>query len=183
MDNNDKPDFAVLMTGLAEVCANANLTREKIDMYFQFLRDLDIETVRENAKYYIANNKSQKGFFPPVAFLRDPREPGEIEAEETALADAAFSRVKWYIENFYYPEMGASCMAAIECKMKKANELHLLPLLNQWGGEILSAPTQVVRSQFVKSLKGSSLLKEKTRLLSGKKEPVQIGELIKGFLA
>jgi hypothetical protein len=149
--NKDKAEFATLMTGLAEVCANAQITKEKIDIYFQFLQDLDIETVRANAKYYVAHNKSQKGFFPPVAFLRDPRDPADIEAAEQAEAQRAFDKIQYYLSEFYYPEFHGASLNAIHQKMTRSNEAHLFPMLQLWGTEIQTGNTQVARAQFLKA--------------------------------
>jgi len=183
MQENDHADFTELMNQVAEACAgNEPPSPDKVDFYFEILKDLDFVTIRANAIEYLRRNKSQKGFFPPPAYLRDPRDQDEIEAEETAIANMAFDRVKYYLENYYFEGLGSSCMAAIEIQMRRKNETHLMPLLNQWGTEIMSAPTQVVRAQFVKSVKGQRLMSDPARMLVGRGSVTTLAEATKKLL-
>lgn len=152
MRDSQKLQFALLMNQLSEATANAEPpSREKIDFYFECLKDLELDAIRENAIRYVQTNKSNKGFFPPVAYLRDPREPEQIKMESEAQAQKAFERVQFYLDRFYVPELHGSMLRVIEKKMAQENEGHLFPWLQRWGSEIMDGNQQVVRAQFVKA--------------------------------
>lgn len=152
MNNNDRLEFSLLMNQIAEATSNPEPpSPEKIDFYFEILKDLSLEQLRSNAIEYLRNNKTNRGFFPPASYLRDPRDPDLIRQIRENEAKKTLERIRYYLENFYFPVIHAASLAAIRMKMQANNEMHLFPLLQEWGNEILDAPPAVVRAQFLKS--------------------------------
>ena len=171
MNSNDKTRFTQLMIMMAEVAAGNEKMKQpsenKIAMYFDFLKDLDFDTIKDNANNHYRKNK----WFPAICELRN-------ETDENLEAEAlkAFDEIKELMQNFYIPELGAAGRQAIIIKLESDGKSNLIPLLDKWGSEIVTGNTQVVRAQFIKSYKA---IEGQDKKLLRTKEPKQIGSLLK----
>lgn len=173
MIEQDREQFTQLMIMMSEVSAGTEElkrpSKNKIKMYFDFLKDLDFELIKENANLHFRKNK----WFPAISELRNESDE-QIEKE----AIQAFEKIKQLMSKYYWGEFGNSCRNIMIMKLKESNQDNLVPYLDEWGIEIANGNTQVVRSQFIKtykSLEGSS-----DRLLNKhSKETKQIGAILK----
>jgi len=172
MNNNDKERFSQLMIMMSEISAgNKEIKRpsgNKIQIYFDFLKDLSFDEIKENANNHFVKNN----FFPSVAELRSNTDE-QIEVE----AIQAFDIIKRLMEDFYCPELGSSARQVMIIQLKSMNRKELIPVLDQWGYEIASGNTQVVRAQFLKSFKANKIIDANRRLDAGK-EPKQLGRIL-----
>jgi len=181
MQETDFAKFNLLMSIMGEMSdGNEEMKRpqpEKVKLYFEFLIDVPFETIKENSKNYF-NSPQKAHFFPGVAILRHGcKDDDLIEAE----AIQAFDIIKELMEEFYCPELGSSAKQVIIIQLESMNKKELIPLLDQWGYEIATGNTQVVRAQFLKSFKANKIIDTDRRLDIGK-EPKQLCEILKGKL-
>lgn len=83
MTNSDEKKFATFMAMLAVAFERGDLSEEKIDMYFEFLSDLNVEAVGRGVKGLIATRKFPS--FPTIAEIREAALGGEAQSEGAAL--------------------------------------------------------------------------------------------------
>jgi hypothetical protein len=175
MNDKDFNEFSLFCLQMTEMSVDKKeLSEEGIKFLFECLRDLPIEQIRLNATEYFKN--ARPAFFPSPAHLRGPERDTETEALQ------AWARIEDYLEKFYDPAFHKCCLDSIRDRMVKNNEMHLFPLLQRWGTEILYAreiaPT---RAHFLKAYRAEIETQKHPQLPGG--EPKQIGGAVQNVLA
>jgi len=157
MTDSDRERFAQLMTQIGEVLPVKNIpSPDKIDFFFECLRDLDFEQVKENAILFMQTDGK---FFPSVAQLRGQGDDKEIAALQ------AWDRINFYLDAFYAPEIGHCMMDVIKRRMEKNGEGHLYRFLVKWGPEILSTTSiTATRKHFLDAYKAQAVIDERRQL-------------------
>lgn len=84
MTSKDEKKFATFMAMLGTAFERGDLTKEKIEMYFDFLSDLDITAIERATKEIIRTRKYPS--FPTIAEIREAALGGDAEAEDAALS-------------------------------------------------------------------------------------------------
>ncbi|HPG41560.1 MAG TPA: hypothetical protein PLP19_10590 [bacterium] len=169
MVESDKKTFAQLLLQIDEICKNigtkkTEISSQTIDFYFEILRDLPFEIIKNNAVKFFRN---KTGFFPSPADFRSNNE------EQEALAIKAWERINFYLDRFYHPDLGSCMMNHIKERMEKNGEIHLYNYLLQWGTEIISGGSiAATRKHFLDAYKANKVLEEKRQLEA--KQPIAL---------
>lgn len=177
MTEDDRPQFSQLLFQMDVVCKNIGtkkevLSDETIDFYFEILKDIPFEVIKQNAVKYFRKNT---GFFPSPAALREDKE------EQEALAHQVWDKINKYLDRYYHPDIGNCAMKMIEDKMRKNGELHLYRYLIEWGPEILyGGAIAATRKHFIDAFKAEKVLEDK-RQLEAKQPNALVGEITKKF--
>ena len=164
MTEDDFKDFAEFMYSLEYICLKVKdkeLTSVTIKFYFHCLQDVDLKDVVTNGYAYC--NQANELWFPSPKQLRG------IEGNQDVKALQAWDKINKYLEAYWFGPGFVECsMKVIQRKMEKNKEEHLMPLLNKWGGEILSSGAiAATRKHFIDSFK-IDLKVEETKALAGK---------------
>jgi len=171
MNQNDFNNFSQLLLQIDLICRQIGtkkemISNETVEFYFEILRDVPFEVIKQNAVKYFRKNT---GFFPSPAALREDKE------EQEALAHQAWDKINKYLDCYYHPDIGNCAMKMIEDKMRKNGELHLYRYLIEWGPEILSTGVlAATRKHFIDAFKAEKVLKEKRQLEGGNNPARQI---------
>ena len=171
MMNQDLKLFGELMIKMSEVAAgNEDMKRpskEKIEMYFEALKDLSLEIIHRQAVIHFQREK----FFPAICELR-PQVDDEVEAQQ------AFEDIKEAVLNLYDPMLGTAALVAVQEHLKNRDREHLIKMLPSWGAEIAySEKMGVTRAQFIKAYVAEKKIKLKELAEGREKDTVQIGDL------
>lgn len=146
MDEKDRPEFVALMNYIAEISKGKEIPSDnKIMFYFEILRDMDLNQIRNNATLYFRMNRGS--WFPSIAELRG----GE---DEDLKAARAYEIISDLCKNWLFPEFPQAGRNVIKMKLGKQGLGYLMPLVDNWGGEFVSGnnPT-ATRAQFKTAFK------------------------------
>lgn len=171
MTENDRNEFIRLMGKMGEAAVgNEEMKRpskQKMEIYFDFLKDLPLETIVQNANLHFRKNK----WFPAICELRN-------EADENSRAVEAYSIIEELMDNLYDPMLGTCCLNAMNEKLDSMGKSYLKPVLMKWGTEIWSRQNiTATRAQFLKSFPTEIKGIDTSRQL-GTKQPKLIAENI-----
>ena len=139
---NDFKEFAGMMATMAEALPGSKLSPEKIEIFFQALQDMDLETIKQRMLDHLRYNK----FFPTVAEIRN--EDPELNAQED------YKLIERLCRDFIFEGFQRSGMQAIDMKLRDMGKAYLMPMVMDWGSEIVYGgnPT-ATRAQFLKAYK------------------------------
>jgi hypothetical protein len=84
MTIQDTKKFTIWMGLLGTAFGGKGLTKPQMDVYYEYLRDLDIDVIKEAVDQIINTRKYQS--FPTVAEIREAALGGDAEAEDAALS-------------------------------------------------------------------------------------------------
>jgi hypothetical protein len=83
MNDEHKQGFATYMAMLGTAFDKGALSTEKIDLYYSYLRDLNLRAIGQGVERLIRTRKYPS--FPTVAEIREAALGGDVEAEDDAL--------------------------------------------------------------------------------------------------
>ena len=157
--------FAGLMAMIGEsVAPFKQPPDERIEMYFRVLKDLEIEDIEKAAANHLRFNK----WFPAIPELR-----GESDELLNAKAQKDCDLVAELCDHFLWSGFMECGMAVIKQKLTEKKKAHLIPLLQQWGCELIGHKPGVARAQMLKSYT-ADILVNKNRLPENSQK--QIGD-------
>ena len=180
MTENDRKQFTLLMAKMGEAAVGNDEmkrpTKEKVEIYFDFLKDMEYDTIVFNANLHFRKNK----WFPAICELRN--ENGTLDAA----AIDAYNIIEELMDSLYDPMIGIPCLNAMNERLERMGRAYLKPILMKWGSEIWSRqnPT-ATRSQFIKAFpvetKGIDVSRQiemkKPKLIAQYDAPVTVAEL------
>ena len=160
------------MAMIGEATPGESPSPEKIRIYYEVLKDMDFEIIKNNAINYLRNKKA---FFPFPCDLRNDPDPDEQ-------AQAAFAYVEKLVDTFLYDGLQTAGMTAIKLRLEKDNKMHLLPLVQAFGVEVAEKSNiTATRAQFLKAYKAERKGQDRKQIerVGGM---TKIGDTIKGVL-
>jgi len=146
MKDSEKKEFGKLMYAWAEISAGNEQMKTpsitKIELYFQGLKDLTLDTVIDNSAEHFKKNK----WFPAICELRN--ENGTLDA----VAIEAYNTIEELMDSLYDPSLGIACLNAMNERLENMGRAYLKPILMKWGSEIWSRQNiTATRAQFIKA--------------------------------
>lgn len=163
MTNNDYDKFSELLFQIASICISSDkLTHEKVEFYFELLKDLEFDKIKQNSIDYLRTEK--KPFFPSPAILRGDTQEKAIEA---------YNIITEMMNQFYSPDFHGITLGIIRNRLKESGRSSLFPLLQKWGDEITSGTNpSATRAQFLKTYDTEIKIIERKKLPSGKSQHI-----------
>ena len=165
MTDKDKGKFMVLMTGMNEASPGSEkISKEKLKIYFDFLKDLPFEEIQNNANSHFCKNK----WFPAICELR-----GTDSSSNTDEAIQAYETIGRLLKNNYHPLM-LKQVTAVKKELEKINKPEWVAMLEKWAWGIQnSTNSAVTRKQFIDSFnsaKNKRIDEKALRLEPGKQK-------------
>ena len=163
MTNNEFDKFSELLFQIASICISSDkLSHEKVEFYFELLKDLEFEQIKQNAIYYLRTEK--KPFFPSPAIFRGDTQEKAIEA---------YNIIQEMMNRFYSPDFHGITLGIIRERLEKSGRSSLFPLLQKWGDEIsFGNNPSATRAQFLKGYNTEVKIAERKKLPSGKSQHI-----------
>jgi len=165
MKESDNQKFSQLMAIASEATPGNQPSDEKIKIYFEALRDLEFDYIRENT----INHLRTKHFFPHICDIRN--EPTEEE-----MANKAFQEVEDLLNKFYDPGLHSVTLGIIKSRTSK----ECFKLIQRFGTEIFYAENITAsRAQFIKAYIADTKIGDRRMIKERSGKPVQIGKIVK----
>jgi len=146
MTENNREQFTLLMAKMGEAAVGNDETKrpnkKKVEIYFDFLKDMEYDTIVANANLHFKKNK----WFPAICELRN--ENGTLDA----VAIEAYNTIEELMDSLYDPSLGIACLNAMNERLENMGRAYLKPILMKWGSEIWSRQNiTATRAQFIKA--------------------------------